>query len=287
MLNEFLEQLKNKKSENTYLAYGRDLRAFEKYLKKDIVEAENGEVVKYVLYLKKAGVSTATINRKLSAIRAYFKFLMSKGLCEKDPTEGIKSPKIERKTLDYLSMDEVEKLLDATDGDTVKAMRDKAILELLYATGMKVSELLELKPEDVNLVVGFITCSGNHGAARIIPLGSMAKIAISNYIDNARDALLLTEEKDVPLFLNFYGTALTRQGIWKLVKQYGQEAGIEKEVTPQLIRNSFAAHMVLNGADVKTLQELLGNEDIMATQIYLSVKKTRIKDVYDKTFPRA
>ena len=160
-------------------------------------------------------------------------------------------------------------------------------MEVLYATGVRVSELVEMDMDDVNLRMGFITCTGEHGKARIIPLGRPARAAIETYIYDERDKLLRGKKDHKALFLNYYGERLTRQALWKILKAYAVNAGIDKKLTPQTLRNSFAVHMVQNGADLKSLQELLGHEDLSATQIYLSVSKNRIKDVYDKAHPRA
>lgn len=203
-----------------------------------------------------------------------------------NPAANIKSPKIERKELEYLEIEEIDRLLSVPD-DSIKGIRDKAILETLYATGIRVSELIEANVEDINLRMGFITCAGDQSRARIVPLGRPARSAMEKYIYDARDSLLKGNAEEKALFLNYYGKRITRQGLWKLLKEYGKEAGIEHKLTPNVIRNSFAVHMLRNGADLKSLQELMGHEDISATQVYLSATKSRIKDVYDKTHPRA
>ena len=202
---------------------------------------------------------------------------------------NIKSPRIERKELEYLTIEEIDKLLSLPD-DSIKGQRDRAILEIMYATGIRVSELIEAKVEDVNLRLGFITCTGEHGKARIIPMGRPARAAVEAYIYDVRDKMIKNKDEEKPndiLFVNYMGEKLTRQGLWKILKEYADKAGIETKITPQSLRNSFAVHMIQNGADLKSLQELMGHEDITATQIYLTVTKNRIKDVYDKTHPRA
>ena len=215
-----------------------------------------------------------------------YKYFIEKGLINKNPTANIKSPKIERKEIEYLSLEEVNKLLSTPD-DTLKGKRDKAILELLYATGIRVNELVAANIEDVNLRIGFFTCPGEYGRARIVPLGRPAREAIERYLEDARDMFVKNNRNEKALFVNYSGNRMTRQGLWKLLKTYGKKAELEDKITPHILRNSFAVHMVQNGADLKSLQELLGHEDIAATQIYLSVTKNRIKDVYDKTHPRA
>lgn len=291
---EFIEYLnvEKKASENTKEAYRRDMEAFEQFLSERGIDsadhAGSADVAAYLMELKKEGRSKATANRKLSSIRTYYRFLIRKGIITSNPTEDIKSPKIERKALEYLTIEEVEQLLEAPD-DSVKGLRDRAMLEVLYATGIRVSEIIELKMKDINLRMGFITCNGEHGRARIVPMGVMARKAMDEYILNSRKALMKDKE-DGPesvVFVNYMGEPFSRQGFWKVLKQYGKMVNLEDKITPHVLRTSFAVHMVQNGADLKSLQELMGHEDITATQIYLSVTKNRIKNVYDRTHPRA
>ena len=291
-LNQFVDYLKNnlKKADNTVEAYRRDVKEFTSFVTArgitDVKDVQNTEVVAYLLELKNDGKSAATVNRKLASVRAFYKFMIEKGIVSEDPTSNIKSPRIPRKKLEYLSIEEIDKLLSAPD-DSIRGKRDRAILELLYATGIRVTELIETNVEDVNLRMGFITCAGEQSKARIIPMGRPARAAMEEYIYDVRDKLLRDNKKDKALFLNYYGQRITRQGLWKILKAYGEKTGLEHRLTPNIIRNSFAVHMIQNGADLKSLQELLGHEDITATQIYLTVTENRIKDVYDKTHPRA
>ncbi len=290
----FLDYIQSTKkvSQNTVSAYKQDIIAFDKFLKANHIErfqdATNTHVVSYLMELKQTGKSKATVNRKLASIRAFYRYLMNQGEIKDNPTEGIKSPKISRKEISYLTVEEVEKLLEAPD-DSVKGKRDKAMLEVLYATGIRVSEIIELTMADVNLAMGFIKCNGNHGRARIVPMGAPARNALKVYLEESRPALLKDQEddQDSPLFLNYMGEVFTRQGFWKILKQYGRESDLEGRLTPQTLRNSFAMHMVQNGIDMKSLQELMGHEDILATQVYFEHMRNRIKDVYDKTHPRA
>lgn len=291
-IEQFVDYLKTEKkmANNSLEAYRRDIADFNKYCEEKSIESlrdvTNTEIVSYLLALKNDGKSAATINRKLASIRALYKYFVEKGVTESNPTANIKSPRVERKEIEYLTLAEVDKLLAAPD-DTLKGKRDKAILELLYATGIRVNELVASNIEDVNLRIGFFTCPGEIGKARIVPLGRPAREAIERYLDDARDMFVKNNRGERALFVNYYGKRMTRQGLWKLLKTYGKKADIEEKITPHILRNSFAVHMVQNGADLKSLQELLGHEDISATQIYLSVTKNRIKDVYDKTHPRA
>lgn len=289
---DFVEYLQKerKMSKNTLEAYTRDVQEFIAFEgargMSDILETSSTEMVAFLHELKMSGKSAATVNRKLASVRAFFNFLINSGLMQNNPTADIRSPRIERKELEYLTIEEVDRLLSTPD-DSVRGIRDRAILEVLYATGIRVSELIDANLEDINMRMGFITCAGEHSKARIVPLGRPARAALENYIYEGRKLLLKENEEEKALFVNYYGQRITRQGLWKILKEYGEKAGINKKITPNIMRNSFAVHMLQNGADLKSLQELMGHEDLTATQAYLSVTKNRIKDVYDKTHPRA
>ena len=290
-MEQFEAYLKNEKkmSANTVQAYVRDVRHFDDFVKSrglmDVSEASNAEVVAFLMNLKTAGRSRSTVNRKLASIRTFFDYLQKSGSVSDNPTGDIKSPKIEKREIEFLSIEEIERLLSLPD-DTHKGIRDRAILELLYATGIRATELIQMKTADVNLRMGFVKCDGTHSKARIIPMGRLCRKAMEDYMLDVREKMLRGKESDV-LFVNYIGEPLTRQGLWKVMKEYGEAAGLNISLTPQIIRNSFAVHMLQNGADVKSLQELMGHEDIAATQAYLAVTKNRIKDVYDKAHPRA
>lgn len=277
-------------SPNTLEAYSRDVREFIAFegsrSMTDITETSGTEIVAFLHELKISGKSAATVNRKLASLRAFFNYLIEAGLMKENPTTAIRSPKIDRKNLEYLTIEEVDRLLSVPD-DSIKGIRDRAILELLYATGIRVSELIDADVSDINLRMGFITCAGEKSKPRIVPLGRPARAALENYIYDGRSALIKGNKDETALFVNYYGKRITRQGLWKLLKEYGVKAGLDHKLTPNIIRNSFAVHMLQNGADLKSLQELMGHEDISATQVYLSVTKNRIKDVYDKSHPRA
>lgn len=292
-IENFIKYLKAEKnlSENSLSAYKGDVYEFERFVKEkgvdDLAEVQNTQVVAYLLNLKNEGKSRATANRKIASLRAFYGVLVQEGQIKDNPTINIKSPRIERKSIEYLTVEEMDKLLSAPD-NTVKGLRDRAMLELLYATGIRVSEITETNVEHINLRMGFVTCTGEHGKARIIPMGRPARAAMEEYIYEVRAKMLKNGNSDeTALFLNYQGQRLTRQGLWKILKQYAKTAGVDHKLTPQILRNSFAVHMIQNGADLKSLQELMGHEDMTATQIYLSVTKNRIKDVYDRTHPRA
>ncbi len=294
-INAFLNYLEKEKkaSDNTLMAYRRDVTAFHNYMTElgsSIEEATETDVISYIMGLNKAGKSRATTNRKVSSLRAAFDYLLREDIIKKDPTSGIKTARTTRQNLDYLSIDEVTALLDKPD-NSIKGKRDKAILEILYGTGLRVAELIAMNYGDVNVKMGFIQCSGAHGRPRIVPLGKFARTAVTDYLRDSRPALLKGEENKEdegrPFFVNYMGERLTRQGLWKILSEYGKKAGLEGRITPHILRTSFAVHMIKNGADVKTLQELMGYDDVQALQVYLDMVNNRIKDVYDKTHPRA
>ena len=282
---------KKKMANNSVTAYLRDIREYTAFLSEkgaaDPREATEADLAAYLLKLKQENRTAATVNRKLAAVRAFYKYMNAVGRMASNPSVEIKTPKITRKEIEFLSLEEIDRLITSPD-KSPKGIRDTAILELLYATGLRVSELVEANVDDINLRMGFISCNGEHGKARIIPLGRPARAALETYIFEGRAKLRRNKsDQEKALFLNYYGERLTRQALWKILKGYAEELGIEKKLTPQIIRNTFAVHMIQNGADLKSLQELLGHEDLAATQIYLSVSKNKIKDVYDKTHPRA
>ena len=291
IVDKFADYLEKEKrvSENTIEAYVRDIYHFSDFVAmrkiNDLKDVTNTEVVAYLMMLKNENKSKSTLNRKLASIRTFYNYLIKIKAIKDNPALNIKTPKVERKEIEYLSIEDIERLLELPD-DSEKGIRDRAILELLYATGIRASELIEMKLSDVNLRMGFIKCSGEHSKARIIPMGRPCRQAVENYVYDVRDKMLKGHQNDI-LFINYIGEKMTRQGLWKILKEYGELLNIDIELTPKAIRNSFAVHMLQNGADLKSLQELMGHEDITATQVYLAVTKNRIKDVYDKAHPRA
>ena len=246
----------------------------------------DSSVAAFLMKLKDAGKSAATVNRKLASIRAYYDFLIGRGEAQLNPTDNIKSPRIPRKEVEFLSVEDVDRLLTSPD-DSPKGIRDRALLELMYATGMRASEAAAAKLSDLNLKIGFISVTSESGKTRIIPIGRPARAALDKYLDGVRASFVGSGEDCGSLFVNYLGQSLSRQGIWKIIKYYGSKTGLGEDLNPQILRNSFAAHMIQNGADLKSLQDLLGHEDITATKIFLSVTRNRIMDVYDRAFPRA
>lgn len=286
----FIEYLHNvkKMSENTEMSYRRDLAKVVSYLNdqgiKDIKKVTATNLTSYVLYLEKNNFSAATISRNIASLKAFYHYLMKEGIVSEDVAEDLHAPKIEKKIPEILSMEEVVRLLEQPTGDSSKEIRDKAMLELLYATGIRVTELITLKVEDVNLNMGYITCK-DANKERVIPFGNEAKKALNRYLDGVREAMLADPSSEY-LFANCSGQPMSRQGFWKLIKYYAKKAGITSDITPHTLRHSFAAHLVENGADLRSVQEMLGHSDISTTQIYAHMNHSHIKEVYAKAHPR-
>jgi integrase/recombinase XerD len=289
VIRNFIEELKSDKklSRNTLESYARDIKQFLKFLHENNVEFKNvkkANVISYIIYLQKEGKAVSSISRSLASIRAFYHILIKNRIVSYDPTMDLESPKIEKKTPQILTIGEVEKLLSLPNGSEDKGARDKAMLELLYATGIRVTELISLNMDDINIDLGCIKCNGNK--ERIIPVGKIALKALESYLKIFRKSFLKGKTESA-LFLNFHGERMTRQGFWKIIKYYSALANIEKEITPHTLRHSFAAHLLENGADLKSVQQMLGHSDISTTQVYAEMIKTRISDVYRKSHPRA
>lgn len=270
----FMEYLSDVKqmSKNTQISYQRDLMQMASFLEEHEI-VETGKVTKtvlnsYIMFLEKSGKATTTISRVLASMKAFFHFESSMGRIKKDPAELLKAPKIEKKVPGILTVGEVERLLRQPDGSSPKDIRDKAMLELLYATGIRVTELITLKVSDVNLPIGFITCYDEH-KERTVPFGKTAKQALLRYMEQGRDSMLKGNTSEW-LFTNCTGKSMSRQGFWKIIKYYGEKAGIEMDITPHTIRHSFAAHLISGGADIQAVQALLGHSDMATTQAYTS-----------------
>ena len=293
MINEFIAYLRDTKgkADNTLVAYKRDVISFAKFLEghsgRELAECKESDSIAYILELNNANKSKATINRKLSSLRTFYDYGIETGEVTENPFSKIKSAKNDKRQIEFLSIEEVEKLLSLPD-QTVKGIRDTALFEFMYGTGARVTEVVRLKFEDVNLKMNFVTLRDGEGESRIVPLGSYAQKALRRYRDTAYSGLARAEVTDDSyVFINFRGQPLTRQGIWKMLKEYGAMIGIEDRMTPQILRNSFAVHILQNGGDLKTLQELMGFDDMSVGIAYLSVTNIRIKDVYSRTHPRA
>ena len=268
----FVEYLKDvkKTSRNTQVSYQRDLLQLCEYLDGqgiyEVSKVTRTSLNSYILYLEREGKATTTISRVLASIKAFFHYEFSMGNIKRDPAELLKAPKIEKKAPVILTVEEIEALMAQPCGRNAKEIRDKAMLELLYATGIRVSELVHLKLEDVNLNVGFITCRDQQ-KERMVPFGKVARKALQEYLMNSRDILLKGRESEW-LFTNCSGLPMSRQGFWKIIKFYGDKAGIKSDITPHSLRHSFAAHLLRNGADIHAVQAMLGHSDTSTTQAY-------------------
>jgi integrase/recombinase XerD len=276
---------------NTISSYDRDLKKYTTYLKKvelisSYEEVSRIKILNYLKHIKDKGLSSKTIARNIASIRSFHQFLLRDKVVSHDPTVHIETPQPDRKLPKILSMAEVEQLIEAPKLHTSFGLRDKAMIEVLYATGTRVSELVGLNIGDVHLTMGFLRCFGKGNKERIIPLGRESIIALENYLQNGRVELLGKKKTDA-LFLNHHGNRLSRQGFWKILKRLSIDANIKKELTPHTLRHSFATHLLENGADLRAVQEMLGHADISTTQIYTHVTKTRLKDVYKSFHPRA
>ena len=277
------------KSLNTVESYKRDVTQYISYLDgtgvTDISYTTKTTVLSYLLYLQKEGRASSTVSRTLASLRSYYLFMMQNGVVKSNPTSNLEAPHVEKKIPKILSGEEVELLLEQPKNCDNKGIRDKAMLELLYATGIRVSELINLDVSDVNVPMSFVRCKGGK-KERIIPMGHQAKDALENYINNVRK-YMVKDENETALFVNCSGARLSRQGFWKLIKYYQHIAGIETDITPHTLRHSFAAHLLENGADLHSIQEMMGHADISSTQIYSRMMNSKIKDVYAKAHPRA
>ena len=292
-MRDFIEYMKKerRKADNTLTAYERDLAAFEKYLvsrgHKGLESCSDSDAVAYVLELEGERKSRSTINRKVSALRSYYEYLIRKGGRSDNPFARIRSSRGDKRQIDYLSIEETEKLMELPADDT-KGLRDRALLEFMYGTGARVTEVVRLKYEDINLRMNFVTLKDVNDESRIVPLGRYASAALKKYLAEGYETVRgrACGEGDY-IFVNFRGDPLSRQGIWKILKDYGRELGVEQRMTPQILRDSFAVHILQRGGDLRTLQELMGFEDMTIGIAYLSVIDIHVRDVFSKCHPRA
>ena len=291
LLDQFLHYILVEKglSKNTIDAYSHGLNRFLDYLRRkgiqEIPRVTKLDMRAFLLGLKKQGLSTKSVVRNLAAIRSFFRFLVQEGILTANPIEELESPKIERKLPEILTLKEVEQLLEQPNSQTPIGIRDRTMLEVLYATGMRVSELTKLPVQQVNLEGGYVLVFGKGSKERIIPLGSEAMKWIILYLNSAREKLAKGKE-DPSLFINRSGRGMSRQQFWKNIKAYGRRAGIRKRITPHLLRHSFASHLLEGGADLRSVQIMLGHADISTTQIYTHVTGERLKKIHQRYHPR-
>ena len=279
---------KRETSANTEAAYTRDLRKLMEYVQQQdltsFTQVNAGHLQAYVRELEAQGRKAATILRLIASAKAFFNWQINEGMRTDNPAMGLKAPKIEKKPPEILSEEEIARLLDQPSSRAPKELRDKAMMELLYATGIRVSELISLELDDVNLPMEYVTCRDGH-KERTVPFGATAKCALERYLEKSRPQLVGDANCKL-LFTNCSGEPMSRQGFWKIVKYYGKQAGLKGEITPHTLRHSFAAHLLGNGADLKSVQELMGHSDISTTQVYMQLSNRKIREVYKNAHPR-
>lgn len=296
-MEELIEQFLNYLSvdrglaTNTISAYRSDLISFIAHLKNKQVRSIDAvkkiDLTDYLMHLKDSGLAPNSISRKLAAIKTFYKFLVNEKYVKENVAGFLESPKLWKMLPDILNVDEVDKLINAPNGRNWRGMRDKASLELIYATGMRVSELVGLKISDLNMDVGFVRCIGKGSKERIIPFGRSAKDAINKYLGKSRARFEKKGSLDKSLFLTRLGRGMSRQSFWKIIKHYARQAGIKKKISPHMLRHSFATHLLERGADLRIVQEMLGHSDIATTQIYTHINKERLKAIHHKYHPRS
>lgn len=288
---EYTDFMKNTchKSANTVESYTRDVTQYITYVKElgitDIKNTTKTTVESYMSALKSRGRAASTLSRTLASVRSFYVFLVENGRVDSDPTSSLATPHVEKKPPMVLSNHDVDMLLAQPKLTDNKGIRDKAMLEVLYATGIRVSELIGLNVRDANTEIGFIRCRNNR-SERMIPLGGKAIESLKLYLDRVRAEMIKNDDEEA-LFVNCNGSRISRQGFWKIIKQYRDSAGIELEITPHSLRHSFAAHLIENGADLESLKTMMGHADISSTQVYTSFVNDKIREVYEKTHPRA
>jgi len=291
LIEIFLNYLSVEKgvSSNTIESYKNDLIFYQNYLKEkgidSFLKVNRQDISDFMLKQKEKNLSASSIYRRLSCLKTFYRFLLREKIISSDPTEAMQSPKLWKKVPDTLNIEEIEKIIAQPNIRTKIGIRDKAILDMMYATGMRVSEVVNLKLEQLNLEMGFLRCIGKGNKERIIPLGKYACNAIKRYIQESRN-LLLGKKQSEYLFLNRRGYPISRQGLWKIIKKYARMAGIKKPVRPHIIRHSFATHLLERGADLRSVQEMLGHSDIATTQVYTHINKDYLKMIHKKFHPR-
>ena len=276
-------------SRNTIMSYKKDIEKFCEYsekIKKDVRTLEREDVVNFLMSLKDRSLSPSTIARNLASLKTFWKFLAAEQFAAENIAAVVETPKTWKTIPDVLSKEEVETLLDAPKKKELRGIRDKAILELMYATGLRVSEAKDLRKTSVNLDAGFVKCMGKGGKERVVPLGKFAENAVRYYLDAAREKLAKNSGDD-HLFLSKFGRMLSRQSIWKMIQKYARVSGINKHITPHTLRHSFATHLLEGGAELRGVQEMLGHADISTTQIYTHVNKDMLRKIHEKYHPGA
>ncbi len=291
LINNFIYFLEVERgvSDNTVISYRCDLGKFMEYLKKkkkDVIDVTREDIVTFLMQLKDNELSSSSIARNLAALKTFWKFLVAEQIVKENVAVVVETPRTWKNIPDVLNRDEVEKLLDSPSNKGWMGIRDRAILELMYASGLRVSEVKDLKKTSVNLEAGFVKCRGKGGKERIVPLGKVAEKAIDRYIRTSR-AKLNKKTEDEHLFLSRFGKMISRQSLWKMIHKYAEKAGIKKHITPHTLRHSFATHLLEGGAELRGVQEMLGHADISTTQVYTHVNKEKLRKIHKEFHPRA
>lgn len=290
-IRAFISYLSNEKSSsyNTQISYERDLRKLREFLERqgiaDVRDVSETSLNSYVLFLEREGKAASTVSRYIASFKGFFEYCLKRGVIKEDPAERLRPPKVEKKFPQILTIHETQRLMEGPNMESSKGIRDKAMLELLYATGIRVSELVSLKMSDMNLAMEYVVCH-EKSKDRIVPFGRSAKEALVTYLEKTRE-MMLNDSQSEYLFVNCSGKQMSRQGFWKLIKHYADKAGIEKEITPHTFRHSFAAHLIENGADVQSVQKMMGHADVSTTQMYVEMQSGNVRDVYKKFHPRS
>jgi len=290
ILRVFLEFLTVEKglSTNTIKSYSIDLRKLFLFFRKEKIpwlKADEEDLIKFIHHQSRASLSSRSLARLISSVKSFYRFLVLDGMISKNPASNLSTPRLWLDLPKFLTEEEVEKLIAQPEKKSSHSLRDKAMLEFLYATGLRVSELTSLRLKDLNLEQGFVLCRGKGGKERIVPIGHSAQLVLRQYLQEVRPRL--DKREDDSLFLTNRGGAFTRQGFWKMLKKYGKQAGLEKKISPHVLRHSFATHLLERGADLRSVQLMLGHSQITTTQIYTHVSRRQLQKVYDKYHPRA
>lgn len=291
LIDSFLNYLSVERglAQNTLVSYQNDLTAYVNFLTTSSIDAlsqtKKNDIINFMLYQKDKGLSPNSVARSLAAIRMFYRFLARERILKSDPTSLIDSPKLWKKIPETLTENEVNALLSQPNIRDKLGIRDKAVLETLYATGMRVSEAVNLKIANLNLDIGFLRCIGKGNKERVIPIGSKAKVSIKRYLENSRPELLKNKVSEF-LFLNRFGKRLSRQSFWKLIKRYARDAKIKKSLKPHILRHSFATHLLERGADLRSVQDMLGHANISTTQVYTHINRDRLKTIHKMFHPR-
>jgi len=290
LVEQFLDYLTVERglAKNTIESYRRDLLKYQEYLKRKgavVEKIARSDIQNFLLYIKDKGLSSSSIARNLVAVKVFYRFLVREGFIKDDPASVLDSPKLWKRLPDVLSIDEIQRLMDAPDLSNWMGIRDKASLELMYATGTRVSEVADLRMDGLNLDLGFVRCKGKGQKERIVPIGKTASKALVFYLEKVRPPLLKGKVSQ-HVFITRLGMRMSRQSFWKMIKKYVAAANIKKRITPHTLRHSFATHLLERGADLRVVQELLGHANIATTQIYTHINKDRLKSIHAKYHPR-